>query len=114
MSKLSLMEQVLEKMKAQESIYVAYMVDKQKVTVVSYADFAKWEFIPPATFFIKDAMGDYIFVHTAKRAVAQEWIDKEYGKGRYSVNTSRLQKGKPLGEDSKPAFGTATRRGQKR
>jgi len=114
MSKISLMEQVLEKMQAEESIYVVYTVDKQKVTVVSYADFAKWEFIPPATFFIKDAMGDYIFVHTAKRAVAQEWVDSEYGKGRYTVNTSRLQKGAPLGEDSKPAFGTATRRGQKR
>lgn len=114
MSKVSLMEQVLEKMQAKESIYGVYMVDKQKITVVSYTDFAKWEFIPAATFFIKDAMGDYIFIHTAKRAVAQEWVDKEYGKNRYSVNTSRLQKGKELGEDSKPAFGTATRRGQKR
>lgn len=114
MSKASLMEQVLEKMNAKENVYTAYTVNKQKVTLVSYAEFAAWEFIPPATFFIKDAMGDYVFVHTAKRAVAQEWIDNEYGKGRYTVNTSRLQKGKPLGEDSKPAFGTATRRGQKR
>lgn len=114
MSKVSLMEQVLEKMQAKEDIYTSYVVDKQKITVVSYKDFAKWDFIPAATFYIKDAMGDYIFVHTARRAVAQEWVDTEYGKGRYSVNTSRLQKGKPLGEDSKPAFGTATRRGQKR
>lgn len=114
MSKLCLMDQMLEKLQAKESKYIAYTVDKQKITVVSYAEFAKWEFIPPATFFIKDAMGDYIFIHTAKRAVAQEWVDKEYGKNRYSVNTSRLQKGKELGEDSKPAFGTATRRGQKR
>lgn len=114
MSKVSLMEQVLEKMKAKENVYCAYIVNKQKVTLVSYAEFAAWEFIPPATSFIKDAMGDYVFVHTASRATAQEWIDNEYGKGRYTVNTSRLQKGKPLGEDSKPAFGTATRRGQKR
>src|SRR5437870_4789764 len=114
MSKVCLMEQVLAKMALKELIYTAYVVDKQKVTLVSYTEFAKWEFIPPATFFIKDAMGDYVFIHTAKRATAQEWVDTEYGKGRYSVNTSRLQKGKPLGEDSKPAFGTATRRGQKR
>lgn len=114
MSKISLMEQVLEKMQAKENIYTAYTVDKQKITLVSYAEFAAWEFIPPATFFIKDAMGDYVFVHTAKRQVAQDWVDNEYGKGRYSVNASRLQKGKELGEDSKPAFGTATRRGQKR
>lgn len=114
MSKISLMEQVLEKMQAKENVYTAYVVNKQKVTLVSYKEFAAREFIPPATFFIKDAMGDYVFVHTASRATAQEWVDTEYGKGRYSVNTSRLQKGRPLGEDSKPAFGTATRRGQKR
>lgn len=95
------------------SKYGVFTVNKQKITVVPYSDFAMWDFIPPATFFIKDAMGDFIFVHTAKRATAQEWVDKEYGKGRYSVNASRLQKGKPLGEGSKPAFGTATRRGQK-
>ncbi len=89
-------------------------MSKQKITVVDYKEFSRWDFIPPATFFIKNAMGDYIFIHTAKRATAQEWVDNEYGKGRYSVNSSRLQKGKPLGEDSKPAFGTATRRGQKR
>ncbi|WKV20421.1 hypothetical protein 16Q_028c [Pseudomonas phage 16Q] len=89
-------------------------MSKQKITVVDYAEFSRWDFIPPATFYIKNAMGEYIFIHTAKRATAQEWVDEEYGKGRYSVNASRLQKGKPLGEDSKPAFGTATRRGQKR
>lgn len=110
MSKMSLMEQVLAKLQAKELVYTAYVVDKQKVTLVSYAEFEKWEFIPPATFFIKNASGDYVFIHTAQRAKAQEWIDNEYGKGRYSVNTSRLQKGKPLGEDSRPAYGTATRK----
>lgn len=89
-------------------------MSKQKITVVNYEEFSRWDFIPPATFFIKNAMGDYVFIHTAKRSVAQEWVDNEYGKGRYSVNASRIQKGKPLGEDSRPAFGTATRRGQKR
>lgn len=114
MSKACLMDQVLEKIRTDENVYTAYVVNKQKITLVSYSEFAAWDFIPPATFFIKDAMGDYVFVHTANRATAQEWVDNEYGKGRYSVNASRLQKGKPLGEDSKPAFGTATRRGQKR
>lgn len=89
-------------------------MSKQKITVINYEEFSKWDFIPPATFYIKNAMGDYVFIHTAKRSVAQEWVDNEYGKGRYSVNASRLQKGKPLGEGSRPAFGTATRRGQKR
>jgi hypothetical protein len=87
---------------------------KQKITTVSFKEFAHYEFIPPATFFIQNALGEYVFIHTAKRATAQEWVDENYGKGRYTVKASKLQKGKPLGEDSKPAFGTATRRGQKK
>lgn len=89
-------------------------MSKQKITTVSFDEFANYEFIPPATFFIQNAMGEYIFIHTANRATAQAWVDDNYGKGRYTVKASKLQKGKPLGEDSKPAFGTATRRGQKR
>lgn len=85
-----------------------------KITVVTFEQFSNYEFIPPATFFIQNALGDYIFIHTASRAVAQEWVNEEYGKGRYTVKASKLQKGKELGEHSKPAFGTATRRGQKR
>ena len=89
-------------------------MSKQKITTVSFDEFSNYEFIPPATFFIQNAMGEYIFIHTAKRAIAQEWVDENYGKGRYTVKASKLQKGKELGEGSKPAFGTATRRGQKK
>ena len=101
-------------MSESDSRYGVLTIEKQKITVVSYEDFAMWEFIPPATFFIKNALGDYVFIHTARREKAQEWVDSQYGKKRYSVNASRLQKGKPLGEGSKPAFGVATRKGQKR
>lgn len=85
-----------------------------RITVVTYEQFSNYEFIPPATFFIQNALGEYIFIHTSKRQVAQEWVNEEYGKGRYNVKASKLQKGKELGEHSKPAYGTATRRGQKR
>ena len=85
-----------------------------KITVVSFETFSNYEFIPPATFFIQNALGEYIFIHTASRATAQEWVNENYGKGRYTVKASKLQKGKELGEHSKPAFGTATRKGQKR
>lgn len=89
-------------------------MSKQRITTVTFEEFSNYEFIPPATFFIQNAMGEYIFIHTAKRAIAQEWVDENYGKGRYTVKASKLQKGKELGEGSKPAFGTATRRGQKK
>lgn len=89
-------------------------MSKQNITEVSYEEFSAWDFNPPATWFIKNALGTYVFIHTSSRAKAQEWVDEEYGKGRYTVNASKIQKGKPLGEGSKPAFGVATRRGQKR
>lgn len=85
---------------------------KQRITVVNFEEFSNYEFIPPATFFIQNAVGHYIFIHTAQRAIAQTWVDEEYGKGRYTVKASKLQKGKPLDENSRPAYGTATRKGQ--
>ena len=63
-----------------------------KVTVVDFNTFTDYEFIPPATFYILNAMGDYVFVHTASRAIAQEYIDSVYSKGRYKIVASKLQK----------------------
>ncbi len=81
-----------------------------KVTMVSYAEFSTYDFNPPATFFIKNAMGDYVFIHTRERSKAQAWVDENYGAGRYTVNSSKIQKGK----GDLTCRGTATRRGQKR
>lgn len=85
-----------------------------KTTIVPFEQFSAYDFIPPATFFIKNAMGDFVFIHTRERAKAQAWVDEHYGKGRYTVNASKIQKGRPLGEDSRPAFGVGTRKGQKK
>ncbi|WP_278939245.1 hypothetical protein [Pseudomonas helleri] len=94
---------------------ITYRFDgSQRITVVNYSEFSSIDFIPPATFFVQNAVGHYVFIHTARRNVAQEWVDKEYGRGRYTVKASKLQKGKELGENSRPAYGTATRRGQKK
>jgi hypothetical protein len=63
-----------------------------KVTIVDYQTFTDYLFIPPSTFYIQNAMGEYWFVHTSSRVVAQEYIDSVYGKGRYTVVASKLQK----------------------
>lgn len=84
-------------------------MSKQKITVVSFEEFREYEFVAPATFYILNAMGEYVFIHTSKREVAQEWINENYG-NRYTVIASKIQKGKALGEGSKPAYGTASRR----
>jgi hypothetical protein len=81
-----------------------------KTTNISFEQFSAYDFVPPATFFIRNALGEYIFIHTRERAKAQAWVDENYGKGRYTVNASKMQKGK--GEVT--VRGVATRRGQKR
>lgn len=87
----------------------------QKVTVVTYEQFSDYLFIPPATFFIQNAMGEYVFVHTSHREIAQEWVDKEYGKGKYTVKASKLQATKSkLESGGYSCTGTSTRRGQKK
>lgn len=81
-----------------------------KTTVVSFEQFSGYDFIPPATFFIKNAMGEFVFIHTRDRAKAQAWVDENYGKGRYTVNASKLQKG----SGDVTVRGVATRKGQQK
>lgn len=82
-----------------------------RITVVDYNTFTDYLFIPPSTFYIQNAMGQYVFVHTASRAVAQEFIDQTYGKNRYSVIASKLQKTVSKSESGELSCrGTATRK----
>jgi hypothetical protein len=86
-----------------------------KVTVVSYEDFSDYEFNPPATFYIMDCLQNYHFVHTSDRKVAQDWVDETFGKGRYTVKASKIQKTKFKSESGTySAVGVATRKGQKK
>lgn len=84
---------------------------KLKITDVTFDEFTDIDFTPPSTFFIRGATGDYYFIHTAKRAVAQDWVDENFGKGRYTVVASKLQKTKTKSESgSYSCTGTATRK----
>lgn len=83
-----------------------------RITIVEYDTFTQYDFEPPATFFTRSAMGDYYFYHTRDRAKAQEACDMLFDRGRYTVNASKMQKGK-----AGVAFtctGTQTRRGQRK
>lgn len=82
-----------------------------KVTIVDYQTFTDYLFIPPSTFYIQNAMGEYWFVHTSSRVAAQEYIDSVYGKGRYTVVASKLQKTVSKSESGELSCrGTATRK----
>lgn len=81
-----------------------------RISLVSYEEFTDIEFVPPATFFTRSAMGLYYFYHTRTRAKAQAACDDVFGKGRYTVHASKIQKGK----GGLTCTGTQTRRGQRK
>lgn len=81
-----------------------------RISLVRYEEFTDIEFVPPATFFTRSAMGLYYFYHTRARAKAQAACDAVFGKGRYTVNASKIQKGKV----GLTCTGSQTRRGQRK
>lgn len=82
---------------------------------VKFEVFSQWDFIPPGSYYIRDAAGNYIFLKTSDRALAQSHIDNEYGKGKYKVVPTKIEKTKSkLESGGLSCTGTATRRGQKR
>lgn len=85
-------------------------ISKIKTTVVSYAEFSEYDFIPPANFYIMDSMQNYFFVHTSKREDAQAVVNEVYGKNRYTVIPSKQQKTKPRTEFGLSATGSNTRK----
>lgn len=86
-----------------------------KTVTVTYEQFTEWDFIPPGSWYIRNAMGDYVFVKTSERKVAQDFVDSEYGKGKYAVVPAKQDKTKSrLESGGLSCTGTSTRRGQKR
>jgi len=57
---------------------------------VKYNEATSLDFKPPCTYYIKDAMDDYVFIKTRNRKVAQELVNNEYGAGKYTVSSSKL------------------------
>lgn len=52
---------------------------KQLETVlVSYEDWCHPEFSPPSAYFIRIATGDFLFMKTNKRSIAQEFVNDNY------------------------------------
>lgn len=82
-----------------------------RITVVDYQTFTDYLFNPPATFYIQNAMGEYVFIHTSSRKDAQDYVDATYSAGRYVVKASKLQKTISKSESGELSCrGTATRK----
>jgi DNA polymerase III epsilon subunit-like protein len=85
------------------------------IVTVEFKQFTDWDFIPPGSYYIHNASGDYIFMKTSSRQLAQKYIDENYGKGKYTVIPSKDDKTKSkLESGGLSCTGTSTRRGQKR
>ena len=57
---------------------------------IKYNEATALDFKPPCTYYIKDALDDFVFIKTRNRKVAQELINNEYGRGKYRVCCSKL------------------------
>ena len=55
-------------------------VKKKEVqtVLVSYEDYVDVDFNPPSKYFIRLATGDYLYMKTNKRSVAQEYVNENY------------------------------------
>lgn len=82
-------------------------MSKVKTTIVNQSEVFGGDFEDPTKFFIQNAMGDFIFFHTLDREKAQAAADEMYGKGKYKVRTSRIEKAK----GDLTCTGSNTRRG---
>lgn len=57
---------------------------------VSYNEATALDFKPPCTYYIRNAMDEFVFIKTRSRKVAQELVNAEYGVGKYRVCSSKL------------------------
>lgn len=75
------------------------------MVVVEFEEFSDFDFVAPSSLYIRNAMGQYVYVKTKDRVKAQAQIDKVYGAGRYPLigTKTRVATG-PL-----TCTGTATR-----
>lgn len=89
------------------------MTKKIQTVEVSYESFSEWDFLPPGSFYIRNAMGDYTFFKTSNRKAAQDAVNETYGNGRYTVVAAKIEKTKVRSENGEyTCRGTSTRRGQ--
>ena len=85
-----------------------------KTVVVKFDKFSEWDFVPPGSFYIRPASGDYLFLKTSDRKAAQEFVNNEYGVGKYTVIPTKDQKTKSrLESGGLSCTGTATRQSKR-
>lgn len=88
------------------------MSSKIKTTIVEPFMFLEEDFKDPSRWYITDCMGNRVYVHCMLRQVAQEFINDEYGVGKYLIKTNKMIK--PKGDVTvKSTLNSFSRKGMK-
>ena len=66
--------------------YVTSITEQERENTEDFKHIAKW--------YIIDAMGDTVYFRKRERKDAQAICDEMYGKGKYTIKTSGIDKGK--------------------
>lgn len=64
-----------------------------KVTIVEYTIYIDENFIEPTKHFIVDCLGNRVYLHCKDRGKCQQWVNENYGAGKYTVRTNKTDKG---------------------
>ena len=63
-----------------------------KISYVEHSVYSDLNFRNPAKFYIIDAMLRRVYIHSKLRNEAQEWVNDEYGVGKYTVRCASTEK----------------------
>jgi len=68
------------------------MPKEMKITVVPPEAFNDEDYRDASKWYIVGATGDRYYFHCAERNKAQEECDNQFGKGKYTIRTNKMQK----------------------
>lgn len=86
------------------------VVKELKTVIVKFDKFTEWDFIPPGSFYVRIASGDYLFIKTSDRSAAQKYLNDEFGIAKYTAIPTKIQKSKSKQTNGGySCTGTATR-----
>lgn len=66
------------------------VITKVKTTVIESDVADADEFRAPSNYYIVNAFGQLVFVSARKRDTAQQWVDSEYGVGKYNIRVWKI------------------------
>ena len=85
-----------------------------KISVITSEEYSAWDFIPPASHYFRNAVGNYIYIHTRCIKKAQEWIDNSEHFRSVPRKYHAIPSKQRAGAKNVNVRGTQTRRGQKK